>query len=93
MLIKDVEFYFNEECLESFKTLKNPLVFTPIIHPPDWSISFEIMCDASNYAVGVVLEHKKDKKLHFIYYASGILDEAQINDNHKERTFGRGLCY
>jgi len=35
------------------------------------------MCDASDYAVGAVLGHKIDKKLHVIYYASRTLDEAQ----------------
>ncbi|KAI5386299.1 hypothetical protein KIW84_072729 [Lathyrus oleraceus] len=45
--------------------------------PPDWSEPFEIMCDASDYAVGVVLGQRKDKQLHSIYYASRTLDAAQ----------------
>jgi hypothetical protein len=45
-----------EECLQSFYTLKEALVFTPIIQPPDWHLPFEIMCDASDYAVGAVLD-------------------------------------
>ena len=49
------------------------------MQPPDWSQPFEIMCDASDYAVGTVLGQRKDKKLHAIYYASRTLDEAQIN--------------
>ena len=28
---------------------------TPIIQAPDWTTPFELMCDASNYALGVVL--------------------------------------
>ena len=35
------------------------------------------MCDASDFAVGAVLEQMKDKKLHAVYYASRTLDEAQ----------------
>jgi hypothetical protein len=46
---------------------------------PDWSLPFEIMCDASDYAVGVVLGQRKDKKLHVIYYASRTLNSAQMN--------------
>jgi len=48
------------------------------VQPPDWDLPFEIMCDASDYAVGAVLGQKKDKKTHVIYYASRTLDEAQM---------------
>ena len=44
---------------------------------PDWELPFEIMCDASDYAVGAVLGQRKGKKMHIIYYASQTLDEAQ----------------
>jgi len=79
LLMKDAEFIFNEQCLESFQQLKQALITAPIMQPPDWSQPFEIMCDASDYAVGAVLGQRKDKKLHAIYYASRTLDEAQIN--------------
>ena len=46
---------------------------------PDWSLPFELMCDASDYAVGSVLGQKKVKRMHVIYYASKTLDAAQIN--------------
>ena len=49
------------------------------MQPPYWTQPFEIMCDASNYAVGVVLGKQKDKKLHVIYYASRTLDTYQLN--------------
>jgi hypothetical protein len=55
ILRKDVAFDFDEKCLAAFRTLKCALVITPIIQPPDWSQPFEIMCDASDYAVGAVL--------------------------------------
>ncbi|CAA7028505.1 unnamed protein product [Microthlaspi erraticum] len=51
----------------------------PVVQPPNWELPFEIMCDASDYAVGAVLGQRKDKKLHVIYYASRTLDEAQCN--------------
>ena len=75
----DAEFIFNEQCLESFQQLKQALISAPIMQPPDWSQPFEIMCDASDYAVGTILGQRKDKKLHAIYYARRTLDEAQIN--------------
>jgi len=54
-LVKDVKFKFDQECLEDFKLFKHKLSSTPIITPLDWSSNFEMMCDASDYAVGAVL--------------------------------------
>ena len=77
--MKESEFIFDDDCLKAFERLKTALISAPIIQPPDWSLPFEIMCDASNYAVGAVLGQRRDKKLHAIYYASRTLDSAQIN--------------
>ena len=76
LLQKDVPFHFNDDCEESFNVLKNALISAPIIQPPDWNLPFEIMCDASDYAVGAVLGQRVDKKLNVIYYASKTLDGA-----------------
>jgi hypothetical protein len=59
LLAKDVPFEFDDACIKSFETLKKALISAPIIQPPDWSLPFEIMCDASDYAVGAVLGHKR----------------------------------
>jgi hypothetical protein len=53
LLQKYVAFDFDEKCLAAFRTLKSALVSAHIIQPSDWSHPFEIMCDASDYAVGV----------------------------------------
>jgi hypothetical protein len=79
LLAKDAPFEFTDECLAAFHTLKKALVSAPIIQPPDWSLSFEIMCDASDYTIGVVLGQTKDKKHHAIAYASKTLIGAQLN--------------
>ena len=55
LLAKDAPFVFDDECLHAFKRLKAELTSTPIIQPLDWKVPFEIMCDASDYAIGVVL--------------------------------------
>ncbi|GJW84534.1 reverse transcriptase domain-containing protein [Tanacetum coccineum] len=55
LLEKDLVFDFNEECIKAFETLKGKLTNPPIMVSPDRSQSFELMCDASNFAVGVVL--------------------------------------
>ena len=59
MLLKDEDFIFDDPCLKAFCRLKEALVTAPIIQPPDWDLPFEIMCDASDYAVGVVLLKQK----------------------------------
>ena len=70
LLAKDAPFEFTDECLKAFNTLKKALVSAPIIQPPDWSLPFEKMCDASDFAVGAVLGQTKDKKHHAIAYTS-----------------------
>jgi hypothetical protein len=75
----DVAFDFDEKCLATFRTLKSALVSSPIIQPPDWSQPFEIMCDASDYAVGTVLGQRKESRVHTIYYTSKSLNGAQLN--------------
>ena len=87
LLQKDVPFSFNDDCIESFNILKNALITAPIIQPPDWNLPFEIMCDASDYAVGAVLGQRVDKKLNVIYYASRTLDAAQMNYATTEKEF------
>jgi hypothetical protein len=79
LLQKDVEYDFDEECLHSFRTLKQSLISAPIMQPPDWNLPFEIMCDASDYVVGAVLGQRKEGKVQTIYYASKTLNEAQVN--------------
>ena len=72
-----IKFNFDSECLTAFHTIKGALVSAPVVQPPDWDLPFEIMTDASDFAVGAVLGQRKDKKLHVIYYASKTMDEAQ----------------
>ena len=79
LLSKDGPFEFDDACLKSFNILKKALISTPIIQPPDWSLPFKIMCDASDYVVGAVLGQTKDKKHHAIAYASKTLTGPQLN--------------
>ena len=52
---KYIPFVFDDDCMEAFETLKKALIIALVVQPPDWNLPFEIMCDASAYAVGVVL--------------------------------------
>ncbi|CAM8947899.1 unnamed protein product [Rhodiola kirilowii] len=60
LLQKDVPFEFTDPCRAAFDELIQALTSTPIIRAPDWSQPFEIMCDASDYAVGAVLGQRVD---------------------------------
>jgi len=85
LLAKDAPFVFIDEGHEAFCRIKQALTSAPIIQPPDWDLPFEIMCDASDHAVGAVLRQRKDKKPVVIYYASRTLDEAQQNYTTTEK--------
>ena len=86
MLAKDAPFEFDDECLSAFQILKKALISAPIIQPPDWSLPFEIMCDASDYAVGAVLGQTKDRKHHAMSYASKTLSGPQLNYARTEKS-------
>jgi hypothetical protein len=79
LLAKDAPFNFDDDCLLAFYTLKKALITAPIIQPPDWSLPFEIMCGASDYAVGAVLGQCKDKQHYAISYASKTLTGPWLN--------------
>ncbi|CAM8901291.1 unnamed protein product [Rhodiola kirilowii] len=85
LLQKDVPFEFTDSCREAFDELKQALTSAPIIRAPVWDQPFEIMCDASDYAVGAVLGQRMDKKPVVIYYASRTLDAAQRNYSTTEK--------
>ncbi|XP_071917076.1 uncharacterized protein [Coffea arabica] len=85
LLQKDVTFEFNDKCEKAFNKLKELLTSPPIIQPPDWNLPFEIMCDASDHAIGAVLGQRVGKAAHVIYYASRALNGAQLNYSTTEK--------
>jgi hypothetical protein len=85
LLAKDIPFNFDEACHEAFQKLRSLLSFAPIMKPPDWSLPFEIMCDASNFAVGAILGQSAGKLPYVIYYASKTLMDAQVNYTTTEK--------
>ena len=72
LLEKDTIFNFNRYRIEAFNVLKDKLVNAPIIIAPNRTLPFELMCDASDHAVGAVLGQRRDKQFHPIYSASKI---------------------
>ena len=61
------------------------MVEAPIMAKPDWNKEFEIMCDASDYAMGAVLGQRNDKVFRAIYYANKTFNEAQENYSTTEK--------
>nr|GEW10123.1 DNA-directed DNA polymerase [Tanacetum cinerariifolium] len=54
LLEKETPFVFSKECVDAFNTLKKKLTEASIL-VPDWNLPFELMCDASDFAIGAVL--------------------------------------
>nr|GEY05800.1 hypothetical protein [Tanacetum cinerariifolium] len=51
LLEKDTPFFFSKECVEAFQTLKKKLTKAPILVAPYWDLPFELMCNASDFAL------------------------------------------
>ena len=65
--------------MNAFELLKTKLTSDPIVVPLDWNLPFELMSDASDFAVGAVWGQRKEKVFCVIYYASQTLNDAQLN--------------
>nr|GEU40335.1 reverse transcriptase domain-containing protein [Tanacetum cinerariifolium] len=61
------------------------LTEAPILVMPDWNLPFELMCDASDFAIGAVLGQRKTKHFQPIHYASKTMTEAQIHYTMTEK--------
>nr|GEW27314.1 reverse transcriptase domain-containing protein [Tanacetum cinerariifolium] len=85
LLEKDTSLIFSKECVEAFQTLKRKLTEAPILIAPDWDMPFELMCDASDFAIGAVLGQRQDKHFRPIHYASKTMTEAESNYTTTEK--------
>ncbi|RVW73580.1 Transposon Ty3-I Gag-Pol polyprotein [Vitis vinifera] len=85
VLQRYAKFVWDEKCQKSFEELKQFLTTAPIVRAPNWKLPFEVMCDASDLAMGAVLGQREDGKPYVIYYASKTLNEAQRNYTTTEK--------
>nr|GEW96738.1 reverse transcriptase domain-containing protein [Tanacetum cinerariifolium] len=85
LLEKETPFVFSNDCVDTFDTLKKKLTEAPILVVPDWNLPFELMCDASDFAIGAVLGQRKTKHFQPIHYASKTITEAQIHYTTTEK--------
>nr|GFA17843.1 DNA-directed DNA polymerase [Tanacetum cinerariifolium] len=85
VMLQETPFVFSKECIEAFNTLKKKLTEASILVVPDWNIPFELMYDASEYAIGAVLGQRKSKHFQPFHYASKTMIEAQIHYTTTEK--------
>nr|GEY75980.1 integrase, catalytic core [Tanacetum cinerariifolium] len=85
LLEKETLFVFSKDCIDAFETLKEKLTEAPILVVPNWNLPFELMCDASDFAIGAVLGQRKMKHFQPIHYASKTMTEAQIHYTTTEK--------
>nr|GEW78627.1 reverse transcriptase domain-containing protein [Tanacetum cinerariifolium] len=72
LLEKETLFIFTKECIEAFNILKKKLTEALILAALDWDLPFEIMCDASDYAVGAVLGQPVQSSQQWHYFSSAV---------------------
>nr|GEZ20629.1 reverse transcriptase domain-containing protein [Tanacetum cinerariifolium] len=85
LLEKDTPFLFSKECVESFQTLKRKLTEALILIAPDWDMPFELIYDASDFAIGAVLGQHQEKHFRPIHYASKTMTGAESNYTTMEK--------
>nr|GEY76945.1 reverse transcriptase domain-containing protein [Tanacetum cinerariifolium] len=68
-----------KDCIKAFQTLKQKLTEAPILIAPNWDLPFELMCDASDFAIGaenLAADHLS--RLENPY--ENVLDPKEINE-------------
>ncbi|GJX25012.1 reverse transcriptase domain-containing protein [Tanacetum coccineum] len=94
LLEKETPFIFSKECIEAFETLKMKLTQAPILVAPDWDLPFEIMCDASDFAVGAVLGQRSKKSRRIPPFSrlenpiKGEIEKKEITETFPLETLG-----
>ncbi|GKB07804.1 reverse transcriptase domain-containing protein [Tanacetum coccineum] len=77
LLKKNTSFIFSDNCIQAFQTLKKKLTEAAILIAPDWDLPFELMRNASDFAIGAVLGQHHEKHFKPIHYASKTMTEAE----------------
>nr|GEY69883.1 reverse transcriptase domain-containing protein [Tanacetum cinerariifolium] len=85
LLEKNTLFIFSEDCIKAFQTLKKKLTEAPILIAPNWDLPFELMCNASDFAIGAVLGQRHEKHFKPIHYASKTMTDAESNYTTTEK--------
>nr|GEV34447.1 reverse transcriptase domain-containing protein [Tanacetum cinerariifolium] len=85
LLEKNTPFIFSKNCIKAFQMLKKKLTEASILIAPNWDLSFELMCVASDFAIGAVLGQRHEKHFRPIHYASKTMIDVESNYNTTEK--------
>nr|GEX06200.1 reverse transcriptase domain-containing protein [Tanacetum cinerariifolium] len=85
LLEKNTSFIFSEDCIKAFQMLEKKLTKAPILVAPNWDLPFELMCDASDFAIGAVLGQRHEKHFRPIHYASKTMTDVESNYTTTEK--------
>nr|GEX39667.1 reverse transcriptase domain-containing protein [Tanacetum cinerariifolium] len=66
-------------------TVKEKLTEAPILITPNWDLPFELMCDASDFAIGAVLGKRHEKNFKPIHHASKTMNDVESNYTTTEK--------
>ncbi|GJZ34573.1 reverse transcriptase domain-containing protein [Tanacetum coccineum] len=80
LLEKETPFVFSKDCIDAFQTLKKMLTEAPILVVPDWNLPFELMCDASDFAIDHLSRLENPHK--------DVLENKDINEYFPLETLG-----
>ncbi|GJV18319.1 reverse transcriptase domain-containing protein [Tanacetum coccineum] len=90
LLEKDTLFEFDNECHTAFKILKEKRTCAPVIVSPNWNLLFELMCDASDFAVGAILDRKGTENVAVTHLSriknDETSDDSKVDDNFPGET-------
>ncbi|RVW70365.1 Retrovirus-related Pol polyprotein from transposon 297 [Vitis vinifera] len=81
--VKGIRQFRTCRCQKSFEELKQFLTTAPIVRAPNWKLPFEVMCDASDLAMGVLGKEKMESPILVISHDSHGLP---INDDFPEES-------
>ncbi|GJZ18130.1 reverse transcriptase domain-containing protein [Tanacetum coccineum] len=81
LLEKDTPFKFDDECRRAFESLKEKLTCAPVIVSPNWNLPFELLCDASDFAIGAVLADHLSRLEN-----DETSDDSEVDDNFPGET-------
>nr|GEX66382.1 reverse transcriptase domain-containing protein [Tanacetum cinerariifolium]GFB74067.1 reverse transcriptase domain-containing protein [Tanacetum cinerariifolium] len=85
LLEKNTPFIFSKDCIQAFQTLNKKFTEAPILIAPNWDLPFELMCDASDFAIGAVLGQQHEKHFNPIHYASKMMNNVETNYTTTEK--------
>ncbi|GJV57831.1 reverse transcriptase domain-containing protein [Tanacetum coccineum] len=83
--LKELPLHLERTVCLALQTLQRIDRSSSILIAPNWDEPFEIMCDASDYAIGAVLEQRIEKHFRPIHYASKTMTEAETNYTTTEK--------